>query len=221
MLDASNYEGAALIHDMNQPIPDTLRERFSVVFDGGTLEHVFNVTQALKNCMEMVAVGGHFIQVNTANNYMGHGFWQFSPELIYRRFRPGQWLPRRGRAFGQLGPGGAWYIAPDPEQVRMRVELCNSWPTYILTLARRVAIAEIFAQSPQQSDYVAMWKGEGDAHPPRPQRSARLRRFLPISVKRAVRDLLEPLGVFEKTQGFYQPYYRRVSESYLLLGKLN
>jgi hypothetical protein len=171
--------------------------------------------------MEMVAVGGHFIQVTTANNYMGHGFWQFSPELIYRAFAPGNGYHVEVVLLRELGPGGAWYIAPDPEQVRMRVDLCNSWPTYILTLARRVAIAEIFAQSPQQSDYVAMWKGEADAHPPHPQRSARLRRFIPISVKRAVRDLLEPLGVFEKTQGFYQPYYRRVSERDLLLGKLN
>jgi hypothetical protein len=59
---------------------------FSVVYDGGTIEHVFNAVQAFKNGMEMVRVGGHFIQVNPANNFMGHGFWQFSPELIYRVF---------------------------------------------------------------------------------------------------------------------------------------
>src|SRR5262249_3624220 len=85
-LDLSDFEGSSIIHDLNQPIPVELSQRFSVVHDGGTLEHVFNFPQALKNCMEMVRVGGYFTQVSTANNFMGHGFWQISPELIYRVF---------------------------------------------------------------------------------------------------------------------------------------
>ena len=36
--------------------------------------------------MQMVRVGGHFMQLTVANNFMGHGFWQLSPELIYRIF---------------------------------------------------------------------------------------------------------------------------------------
>ena len=68
-IDASNYEGASFIQDLNQPLPTSLTNRFSLVHDGGTIEHVFNVPQAFKNCMEMVRIGGHFIQVNCANNY--------------------------------------------------------------------------------------------------------------------------------------------------------
>ena len=85
-VDASDFEQATHIHDFNQPLPTSLANQFSVVHDGGTIEHVFNIPQAFKNCMEMVRIGGHFIQVNVANNYMGHGFWQFCPELIYRIF---------------------------------------------------------------------------------------------------------------------------------------
>jgi hypothetical protein len=48
-IDASEYEGATHVHDMNLPVPRELLGRFSVVHDGGTLEHVFNVPQALKN----------------------------------------------------------------------------------------------------------------------------------------------------------------------------
>ena len=87
-LDVSTYEKATILHDMNLTVPYELRERFTVVHDGGTIEHVFNVPEAFKNCMEMVRVGGHFTQVNVANNYTGHGFWQFSPELIFRVFSP-------------------------------------------------------------------------------------------------------------------------------------
>jgi hypothetical protein len=85
-IDVSDYEQPTQIHDFNQPLPASLMKQFSVVFDGGTIEHVFNIPQAFKNCMEMVRIGGHFIQANMANNFMGHGFWQFCPELIYRIF---------------------------------------------------------------------------------------------------------------------------------------
>ena len=36
-MDASNFEGATLIHDLNQPVPPELEERFDVIIDGGTV----------------------------------------------------------------------------------------------------------------------------------------------------------------------------------------
>src|SRR5262245_5113042 len=85
-IDCSSYESATIIHDLNYRIPDDLRSRYSVVYDGGTLEHVFNIYEALKNSMDMVEPGGHFLQASVANNFMGHGFWQFSPEMLFRAF---------------------------------------------------------------------------------------------------------------------------------------
>src|SRR5439155_22867164 len=72
-LDNSAYEQATIIHDLNEPIPEHLKVSFSCVFDGGAIEHIFNFPQAIKNCMEMVTVGGHFVGLTTANNFMGHG----------------------------------------------------------------------------------------------------------------------------------------------------
>src|SRR5437588_1617953 len=46
-LDASDYEGASIVHDMNQPIPDRYKGQFDFVDDGGTLEHVFNFPTAI------------------------------------------------------------------------------------------------------------------------------------------------------------------------------
>lgn len=56
--DVSDYQQATHIHDMNQPIPTVFHERYSCVHDGGTIEHVFNIPQALKNCLQMVRLGG-------------------------------------------------------------------------------------------------------------------------------------------------------------------
>jgi hypothetical protein len=143
-LDASGYENPTHVHDLNNPIPEDMRDRFSVVFDGGTLEHIFNIPQALKNCMEMLRLGGHFIQVNNANNYMGHGSWQFCPELMYRVFSPENGFSIKAvllheplDAKAKAAPPGAWhgtsfgnwYAVRDPKVVRSRVELTNSKPT--------------------------------------------------------------------------------------------
>src|ERR1700722_12035313 len=82
-LDVSTFEGASIQHDMNEPLPKELSERFTFVFDGGSIEHVFHYPVALKNCMQALSIGGHFIAVTPANNLMGHGFYQFSPELFF------------------------------------------------------------------------------------------------------------------------------------------
>src|SRR5664280_375069 len=76
-VDANAFEGANIIHDLNQPMPAELQGRYDVVFDGGTLEHVFNFPSAMRSCLELPKVGGHFIMTSPANNQMGHGFYQF------------------------------------------------------------------------------------------------------------------------------------------------
>src|SRR5262249_4812315 len=58
-MDNSNYEGATILHDLNAPIPSSLCESYDIVWDGGTLEHVFNFPLALHNSMKMLRHGGH------------------------------------------------------------------------------------------------------------------------------------------------------------------
>jgi hypothetical protein len=158
-IDASSYEKASLIHDMNRPIGDELKRNFSVVIDGGTLEHVFNFPVAIQNCMEMLEVGGHFFTITMANNFMGHGFYQFSPELFYRIFSPenGFRMHRAVMFESRIGKP-RWYEAADPRQVGERVELINGRPTYLLVHAERVADVPIFTSPPQQTDYSALWQ---------------------------------------------------------------
>src|SRR5262245_18875571 len=212
-VDASDYEQATHIHDMNHGLPENLRERYSVVHEGGTIEHVFNIPQAFKDCMEMVRLGGHLIQVNVANNYMGHGFRQFSPELIYRVFSPENGfqikaalihVPHRMEASGGFGH---WYAVQDPAVFGWRVELINATPTYIFTIAQRIARADIFASPPQQSDYVAAWLG-----PTGPAEKAAFSWLssAPVGVKKAGRCARAMArGV---SAPFDRPYYRALSD---------
>jgi hypothetical protein len=239
-LDYSSYEDASIIHDMNSPIPDDLRGRYSVVYDGGTLEHVFNIPQALKNCMEMVRVGGHFMQVHAANNFMGHGFWQFSPELIFRAFSATNGYQVEAVLLHEVLPtagwvcrSDAWYAVTDPDEIKQRVEFCNSFSTYILTIARKLADVEIFAQSPQQSDYVAAWgrhiraKTESASAPDSRDLDSHIgrqrswRSYVPKRIKRVLRSLHRMLQPVPPVPGpFDRPYFKRICEDDLLRGRL-
>lgn len=82
-LDVSSYEGADVIHDLNQPIPQSLEARFGLIVDGGTMEHVFNVPQVLSNIRRMLRPGGRIIHINPLNNWGEHGYFQFSPTLYH------------------------------------------------------------------------------------------------------------------------------------------
>jgi SAM-dependent methyltransferase len=90
-LDISAFEGAGITHDMNEPIPAELFGEFDFILDGGTLEHVFNVPVAMENLFQMLRPGGRLIGVNPLNGAPGHGFYQFSPELVF-----GFWKRRCG-----------------------------------------------------------------------------------------------------------------------------
>jgi hypothetical protein len=221
-LDVSAYEDATYIHDMNLPIPIGLSQGFSAVHDGGTIEHVFNFPQALKNCMEMVRVGGHFTQVNVANNFMGHGFWQFSPELIYRAFSPENGFRVEAVLLHEVVPQGAWYAVQSPDEVRHRVELCNNAPTYILTIAKRIALKEIFAKAPQQSDYAAVWSGDSWGWQAPPQRPTEISRMTPYWLRRFIPQrvvhLLRRAG--KRPSPFSATYYRQIKEDNLLRGQI-
>src|SRR4029077_10267153 len=85
-LDYSTYEGASIVHDLNSPVPASLHGRFDAVIEAGSLEHIFNFPMAIRNLMRMTKVGGWVFITTVANNLCGHGFYQFSPELIYRIF---------------------------------------------------------------------------------------------------------------------------------------
>lgn len=86
-MDMSDYEGATIIHDLNQPVPPELEGQFDFIYDGGTIEHVFNVPVALVSVFRMLAPGGRFVSVNGMNGWVGHGLYQFNPDLAWTFWR--------------------------------------------------------------------------------------------------------------------------------------
>jgi len=55
---------------------------FNLVLDGGTLEHCFHLPNAMRNIVEATAIDGLIVHQSPTNNYVEHGFFQFSPTFF-------------------------------------------------------------------------------------------------------------------------------------------
>jgi hypothetical protein len=83
-LDLTDHRGAEIIFDLNEPDPPLeTRQQFGLIVNGGTLEHVFHVPNALANLNCMLKPGGAILHVLPCNNWVDHGFYQFSPGLMF------------------------------------------------------------------------------------------------------------------------------------------
>jgi hypothetical protein len=196
--DYSDFEAATFVHDMNTPIPDEYAERYSVVLDGGSLEHIFDFPTAIRNCMQMTRVGGHYLAITPANNFLGHGFYQFSPELYFSVLSPENGFEIERMLAFEDRPDAPWYAVKNPREVRGRVTLTNAEPVFLLVIARRLARVPIFAHPPQQSDYLARWSPdeatattESASHGERPLPVRIAKAVLPAAVRQSIRKALE------------------------------
>jgi len=145
-MDFSDFEGATILHDLNRPVPESLHAQFDFIFDGGTIEHVFNAPVALENMFRMLRVG--------------HGMYQFNPELVWTFWR----RTCNCRVHRCLGlkkiPGDAPALDfPDPAETGRRLRLKGRIPEGRVYLYYEVEKTEdsALSDSTLQSDYVARW----------------------------------------------------------------
>jgi hypothetical protein len=82
-LDVSPFEGCTHLVDLNEPgVPEPLRGRYDAVYNGGTLEHVFDVRNALRNIHDLLRVDGLVIHIVPTGGWLDHGFYQICPTLL-------------------------------------------------------------------------------------------------------------------------------------------
>ena len=87
-LDISDYEGANIIGDLNDPaLADKIKDRYDLIYDSGTIEHIFDAPTVLRTLSHLVRVGGAIVHATPANGFMDHGLWQCSPDLFRAFYR--------------------------------------------------------------------------------------------------------------------------------------
>lgn len=169
--DHSSYENATHVFDLNDSVPTNLKNTFDVIFDGGTLEHVFHLPNVLKNIHELLKPGGRIIHASPTSNFVDHGFYMFSPtffhdyyaanrykiesafifELTNQEQKPWHIYTYKPGAFNYLSTGG-WNG--------------NMLGTFFVATKAQDATSGIV---PQQGFYQSLWKGDaGQAAPARP-----------------------------------------------------
>ncbi len=158
-LDYSDYEGATIVADLSKPIPESVLAPYDLVIDGGTIEHVFNVNEALANCIRACAKDGFIVHILPANNFNGHGFWQFSAEVFFALYSEANGFDQTEVMFVSLDQKKHWYRARPPQFGR-RVHVHSKYPTHLLVKTRKLFSGY---REPRilQSDYVAQWEDGG------------------------------------------------------------
>ena len=113
--------------------------------NGSTTAATWCWRRALSNLMRMTRTGGTLFLSTPANNLCGYGFYQFSPELMFRIFSPvnGFDPPRVTLLEGilpafELTPVRRVYDVADPSAVRCRVGLRSRNPAMMAVQARRL-----------------------------------------------------------------------------------
>jgi hypothetical protein len=158
--DNSDYEGCTHIADFNQPLVPP--GQYDTVLDSGCLEHIYNVPQGLRNISMLCAAGGQILHCVPANNFCGHGFWQFSPELFFSLYSTKNGYSATQVFIADLSDESSWYeVKPPSNGLRVTVRSDSDHRLYVL--CRTVKMGDFSHESVQQSDYVVAWSGSGVA----------------------------------------------------------
>jgi hypothetical protein len=155
-LDNSNYEGASILHNLNLPVPKNLENQYDSIIDLGSTEHIFDTKMVYENYHRMLSKGGRLIQLLPANNYCGHGFYQFSPEFFFSVLSEKNGFEATEVFLKSSRIEDFWFRVNKPEKGK-RVEINSPDQCYALVNSIKTD-KQSETLDVQQSDYVIAWK---------------------------------------------------------------
>jgi len=203
--DYSDYEGATFIVDLNKPLAPS--KNYDTVIDCGTVEHVYNVPQALANISSLCSRGGQIVHVSPGNNCCGHGFWQFSPELFFSLYSDANGYLETEVFVADLNKTRYWFEVQQPTN-GARAEILTRKPLHVMCRTRMVS--DFTHDNVQQSDYVYEWQRNGTpTADPRNENLEKLKRRLKtipglkagvLAVRRSFREIVSPTRLSDRNR---------------------
>jgi hypothetical protein len=154
--DYSSYEGATHVWDMNEALPAEMAGGYDFVFDGGTLEHVFNYPSALRETMTLASVGGIFLSATPANSYFGHGFYQLGPDIPFSILNEKNGYETGEALLVEMRRKARFFEILPPSKERGRALASTIWPTLMYFWGTRKSDVPHRLQA-FQPDYVEAW----------------------------------------------------------------
>jgi hypothetical protein len=163
-LDNSSYEGANIIHNMNNPIPNDSK-KYDYILDAGTIEHIFNTPQVCENIINLLNIDGIFVSITPNNNLSGHGIYQFSPEFYLSAFSKKYGMEVLELYIGNVGSGfDDWINVNDFNEKnngRNTSSLNSLQHVYIIAIIKKISDVRenLITNSPNQYSYENIdWK---------------------------------------------------------------
>lgn len=150
-LDISDYEGANFVGDLNDShVAEKIGRQFGLVYDSGTIEHIFDVPTALRSICSLTRLGGVVVHATPTNGFMDHGFWQISPDLFRAFYRAAGFSILTSSIFVLGQDLRAWRAEENWYRTKGRKVVASRFPEAIAVFAarkdREVSVAEISMQ---------------------------------------------------------------------------
>jgi hypothetical protein len=145
-LDVSDYESATIVLDLGKPC--CFNQRFDTIIDGGSLEHIFDAATAFRNLVDLCEIGGRIMHILPVNNLNGHGFWQFSSDLVHSLYCGRNGFSDTKVYYASSIDPTTWYEMPVAKP-GVRVEIVSIEPIILLSVTRKIVdVAEIEVSQP-------------------------------------------------------------------------
>lgn len=81
-LDHSNFEGADIVWDLNQPAPVEMENRFDFIYNGSVLDNVWDPATSLRNMSRMLKPGGRIVHLEHRTRVNGP-YLTFPPDWFH------------------------------------------------------------------------------------------------------------------------------------------
>ena len=102
-IDVSAYEGADIICDLSRSVPPELYGRFDFIYDGSSLDNIFNPAEAMSNMSRMLRPGGRLIIAEHGSLDTG-AYTAFSPGWFFDFFAANGYRDCKIYVGGFIGP---------------------------------------------------------------------------------------------------------------------
>lgn len=161
-VDFSDDRGKTNIKfNLNNLLPKKYHNKFDVLIDGGSLEHILDLKNCIQNYKNLVKKNGHLFIFTTANNYFGHGFYQFSLEFFNNIFSKKNGfkildilLCEHNFPGAELSKTNKWYRPIfDKNNKYKRFSIINDKPLMVYALVKKINKGDISFNF-IQSDYL-------------------------------------------------------------------
>lgn len=149
IFDFYPWTGDETTLDLNEQLQDEYFDMFHLIIDPGTLEHIFNIAQGIKNLCQMLKVGGYIYHQNPMC-FVNHGFYSISPAFYYDFYNKNGFKILHFNRFGRSLDD--WGLEPEFIEVQHDYPITDiSHPTTLSVVVQKIENRII--QWPIQSIY--------------------------------------------------------------------